>query len=64
MPLRVVRPFWYEGMRQVGDVWTEDDPVMAQTLKASGNCVDANWHPVIKPWPVVMPRGPMPLSGP
>ena len=64
MSLRAVRPFFYESLRETGDVWTEPDPAAAAALLASGNCVDAAWFPVIKPWPVVMPRGPMPVSGP
>ena len=64
MPIRCVRNFWYEVMRLIGDEWWEDDPAVAQALVSSGNCVDGNWQPTIKPWPVVLPPAPLPPSGP
>jgi hypothetical protein len=64
MALRAVRNFWYEGLKTTGMVWTEPDLVAAQSLMQSGNCVNNAWQPVIKPWVVVAPKGPMRPAGP
>ena len=62
MNVRCVRTFFYDGlMRLVGDVWFEAN---YEALLASGNVVDASWHPTVGTWPVVIPRGPLPPAGP
>ena len=62
MLIRCVRSFWYDGlMRLVGDVWFEDN---YQALLNAGNVVPDSFQPVIKPWILAIPFGPLPPSGP
>lgn len=64
MNVRCRRSFWYEKIRLIGDVWTEVDVNVGLALCASGNCVDANWFPTIRPWPVAIPPVPLAPGGP
>ena len=64
MSLHCVRNFYYHGLHPIGEIFFEADAIAARAFIVSGDCQPAAVPPVIKPWIVAIPFGPIPLSGP